>query len=157
MAASTEFIALTDTLMGLADDLLEHPITDGEYKTMVEGVARIRILHERVTPQSTAPVDPLQMAINEVPFECFSDGVMVTPNTIDSRNAMFAYAIRQPRATTSSAITPETNIMEKIIWDFSTDIMKHGTAENKVALLNWVEYNDMVWNENTQRFEDNYD
>ena len=50
MAAPTEFNALTDTLMGLADDLLEHPITDGEYKTMVEGVARIRILHERVTP-----------------------------------------------------------------------------------------------------------
>ena len=82
---------------------------------------------------------------------------MVTPNTIDSRNAMFAYAIRQPRAITISAITPETEIMEKIISDFSTDIMKHGTDENKVALLNWADYNDMLWNENTQRFEDNYD
>jgi hypothetical protein len=47
MDTPTEFVALTDTLMGLADDLLEHQMTDGEYKILVEGIARIRILYER--------------------------------------------------------------------------------------------------------------
>jgi len=47
MDTPTEFVELTDTLMGLADDLLEHQMTDGEYKILVEGIARIRILYER--------------------------------------------------------------------------------------------------------------
>jgi len=65
MEASTEFVALTDTLMGLADDLLDHQITDGEYKIMVEGIARIRILYER-THGALPPPPPVPLAASHM-------------------------------------------------------------------------------------------
>ena len=73
MAASTEFIALTDTLMGLADDLLEHQMTDGEYKILVEGIARIRILYERehgaLPPPIPVPLAATHMVLAPVIVE----------------------------------------------------------------------------------------
>lgn len=41
--------------MGIADDVLDHNISDNEYKTLVEGLARLRILYERVAPRPPAP------------------------------------------------------------------------------------------------------
>ena len=69
MAASTEFVALTDTLMGLADNLLEHQITDGEYKILVEGIARIRILYERTHVALPPPIpNPVPLAASHLVY-----------------------------------------------------------------------------------------
>jgi hypothetical protein len=51
-----EFNKIGDELMGIADDVLDHSITDNEYKTLVEGLARMRILYERVVNASTPSV-----------------------------------------------------------------------------------------------------
>jgi hypothetical protein len=82
MAASTEFIALTDTLMGLADDLLEHPITDGEYKILVEGIARIRILYEREHGALPIFVPPEAPPPNPVPLA--ASNVVLTPEIVET-------------------------------------------------------------------------
>ena len=81
MAASTEFIALTDTLMGLADDLLEHQITDGEYKILVEGIARIRILYERTHGALPIFVPPEVPPPNPVPLA--ASNVVLTPEIVE--------------------------------------------------------------------------
>jgi len=82
----------------------------------------------------------------------FSDGVIADRHTINSRNAMFAHAIRHNADVDVDVDSPAFEIMEYLIWQFSVDIMNYGTDENKDDLLKVAFDSDMMWDENTRTF-----
>ena len=45
----------------------------------------------------------------------------------------------------------------KLVWDYSDDIMKYGTDDNKKEMMVWAEKCDTIWNSQTNTWEDKND
>lgn len=91
-------------------------------------------------------------------YPTFTDGIIATTHLIQVRNECFEEMINfrsenPPHQHANNSTKIQYIIYENVIWDYSTDIMKYGTDENKESMIQFAENCEMSWNENTMTFE----